>query len=128
MHVRPFEQRPHEDTMERLVVLHGRPKIDIQATTAGVSDENEPSFGGKRVKRCLQGRSDGVDHQIGAPAIGQPTHLFDDIVPKSIDDMGCAKGSQTGLPLAAAGNRDDCLLYTSPSPRDLSTSRMPSSA
>ena len=25
-------------------------------------------------------------------------------------------------------NGDDCLLYTSPSPRDLSTSRMPSSA
>ena len=25
-------------------------------------------------------------------------------------------------------NLDDCLLYTSPSPRDLSTSRMPSSA
>ena len=26
------------------------------------------------------------------------------------------------------GNIDDCLLYTSPSPRDLSTPRMPSSA
>ena len=26
------------------------------------------------------------------------------------------------------GHSDDCLLYTSPSPRDLSTSRMPSSA
>ena len=29
---------------------------------------------------------------------------------------------------AAAASRDVCLLYTSPSPRDLSTSRMPSSA
>ena len=28
----------------------------------------------------------------------------------------------------AAGKSEDCLLYTSPSPRDLSTSRMPSSA
>ena len=28
----------------------------------------------------------------------------------------------------AAGEMDNCLLYTSPSPRDLSTSRMPSSA
>ena len=27
-----------------------------------------------------------------------------------------------------AGQNSDCLLYTSPSPRDLSTSRMPSSA
>ena len=30
--------------------------------------------------------------------------------------------------LAAIEGIDDCLLYTSPSPRDLSTSRMPSSA
>ena len=30
--------------------------------------------------------------------------------------------------LTAGGVFDDCLLYTSPSPRDLSTSRMPSSA
>ena len=30
--------------------------------------------------------------------------------------------------IGVAENMDDCLLYTSPSPRDLSTSRMPSSA
>ena len=30
--------------------------------------------------------------------------------------------------IEAAGPGPDCLLYTSPSPRDLSTSRMPSSA
>ena len=30
--------------------------------------------------------------------------------------------------ISKAGQTDDCLLYTSPSPRDLSTSRMPSSA
>ena len=34
-----------------------------------------------------------------------------------------------GAPNSNNGGRDDyCLLYTSPSPRDLSTSRMPSSA
>ena len=34
-----------------------------------------------------------------------------------------------GLEIATAyGDRTTCLLYTSPSPRDLSTSRMPSSA
>ena len=31
-------------------------------------------------------------------------------------------------PTRRAGRTDSCLLYTSPSPRDLSTSRMPSSA
>ena len=35
------------------------------------------------------------------------------------------KPSRLGYQLAKGGN---CLLYTSPSPRDLSTSRMPSSA
>ena len=30
--------------------------------------------------------------------------------------------------MAAISNPDDCLLYTSPSPRDVSRSRMPSSA
>ena len=33
-----------------------------------------------------------------------------------------------GLPLNMSGTEGPCLLYTSPSPRDLSTSRMPSSA
>ena len=32
------------------------------------------------------------------------------------------------IPMAPVNGVDDCLLYTSPSPRDLSTSRMPSSA
>jgi len=33
-----------------------------------------------------------------------------------------------GIPLLVSAWFTDCLLYTSPSPRDLSTSRMPSSA
>ena len=47
---------------------------------------------------------------------------------------GVLAGINTILPnklvaeLVAAGRVPDCLLYTSPSPRDLSTSRMPSSA
>ena len=35
---------------------------------------------------------------------------------------------ELGIPTAATDGRNFCLLYTSPSPRDLSTSRMPSSA
>ena len=42
--------------------------------------------------------------------------------PKSVDELAQAKSELEG-PLSKA-----CLLYTSPSPRDLSTSRMPSSA
>ena len=41
---------------------------------------------------------------------------------------GCVHESGGDAPLGAALNNEACLLYTSPSPRDLSTSRMPSSA
>ena len=48
-------------------------------------------------------------------------NMFGDI----ITDLGAM--IQGGMGIAAGGNIN-CLLYTSPSPRDLSTSRMPSSA
>ena len=41
--------------------------------------------------------------------------------PLTLDEIRATFGSETGP-------TGDCLLYTSPSPRDLSTSRMPSSA
>ena len=39
-----------------------------------------------------------------------------------------AAAAGAGVVAAGIERRDGCLLYTSPSPRDLSTSRMPSSA
>ena len=38
------------------------------------------------------------------------------------------KGGKSGFPAIAPGDLEDCLLYTSPSPRDATLSRMPSSA
>ena len=49
--------------------------------------------------------------------------LMDAFTPPSWTDEGLAK-----FILGTDGQGRDCLLYTSPSPRDLSTSRMPSSA
>ena len=58
---------------------------------------------------------------------------FDKVIEINPDDVGSI--NNRGISLAELGNTDDafeyynnCLLYTSPSPRDLSTSRMPSSA
>ena len=45
-----------------------------------------------------------------------------------IPDSAQEKPSQGVVVAVGSGTRGDCLLYTSPSPRDLSTSRMPSSA
>ena len=50
---------------------------------------------------------------------------------KASGDIATAFGystAATGLAATAFGGLTTCLLYTSPSPRDLSTSRMPSSA
>ena len=52
-----------------------------------------------------------------------------DLTPKDLDRIVVAEGpgSYTGLRIAVATAKT-CLLYTSPSPRDRSLSRMPSSA
>ena len=51
-------------------------------------------------------------------------------IPESVDDVLAvieyARGE--GIAVVPRGGGTSCLLYTSPSPRDLSTSRMPSSA
>ena len=54
---------------------------------------------------------------------------------KRLQDIGCVRGRRHRMSLPVRGQRTrtnartrSCLLYTSPSPRDLSTSRMPSSA
>ena len=57
---------------------------------------------------CAGGRYDGLMEQLGG---------------KPVSAVGFAMGLERLVELL-----DACLLYTSPSPRDLSTSRMPSSA
>ena len=47
---------------------------------------------------------------------------------QNIDGMKFAAQAAGGRIGEMAGRVENCLLYTSPSPRDLSTSRMPSSA
>ena len=63
-----------------------------------------------------------IDGGIMNPVPFDLLHGRADII-LAIDVVGGPIGEQTKIP----GNMD-CLLYTSPSPRDLSTSRMPSSA
>ena len=52
------------------------------------------------------------------------------VAQKSMDSIAAnlASVSTPGYKRRATANHGFCLLYTSPSPRDLSTSRMPSSA
>ena len=53
------------------------------------------------------------------------TLTYEDVT--NVDSLGIIT-AQTGIRIGTGGTVGPCLLYTSPSPRDLSTSRMPSSA
>ena len=46
----------------------------------------------------------------------------------ALEKMGWEGGDNVAVEIAGTSVYEICLLYTSPSPRDLSTSRMPSSA
>ena len=59
---------------------------------------------------------------VVAHKVAQNADVFTDIMIASRTKEKCDKIVE------AIGNPNICLLYTSPSPRDLSTSRMPSSA
>ena len=64
------------------------------------------------------------------------TEFFGEAIPNQVTDANIifrnAAGEEIEVPVGADGRYTlspiNCLLYTSPSPRDLSTSRMPSSA
>ena len=75
---------------------------------------------------------DGNGHFIGGGEIVQNDNLILHLDPYDYGSMGANGGSHI-RDLSAYENDmvligTACLLYTSPSPRDLSTSRMPSSA
>ena len=60
---------------------------------------------------------------------GSHDPLFEAVLRQTgIDIATLWNGSTAGLERVAKGQASACLLYTSPSPRDLTTSRMPSSA
>ena len=73
-----------------------------------------------------------------AAGYGTALYIGDPVISSGTSDaygiQGIARGATTGalrgviVGLYDSGSTNACLLYTSPSPRDLSTSRMPSSA
>ena len=78
---------------------------------------------------------DGIENiaELGAPLSTEPDNPDTDgdgvcDGPEAPANGGCVAGPDA-FPLDPAGAKDtDCLLYTSPSPRDVEESRMPSSA
>ena len=107
---------------------HGVDSDELKRAMAHVSVKSHAN-GAKNAKAHLRKVID-IDTAINAPMISEPLGLFDCC---GVSD-GAACAIVTTPKIAKALGKDNivavkaCLLYTSPSPRDLSTSRMPSSA
>ena len=92
---------------------------------------DECKFGGGKVLRDGMGQATGVSQEDALDLV-ITNALVVDYTGIYKADIGIKAGKIVGI--GKAGNPDvmegvdPCLLYTSPSPRDLSTSRMPSSA
>ena len=73
-----------------------------------------------------------LNHRNQWPGIGKTYVTYSASYDQYVDKLGGGLGFSVAKDVAGAGNLNtthiSCLLYTSPSPRDLSTSRMPSSA
>ena len=84
------------------------------------------------VKSARKAFESGPWKDMSASERGKIVWKIGDLILKYADELAELESLDNGKPLAVAGAADvplsACLLYTSPSPRDLSTSRMPSSA
>ena len=83
------------------------------------------ALGGGIAFRLAEGRGEGRQRRERGPAAVRVA----DIVRGPIEERRVFTGTlEASARFTVAAQRAGCLLYTSPSPRDLSTSRMPSSA
>ena len=129
-----------EEKLRTAMVDAGRKEIDL----ATEGDDSKPAFvdlDGDGDLDFVAGEGDGGlvyyanGHCISSPKSCNGRGICDDSV-VLLPLCNCLTGiagaqcdrCQTGYYGSACDLCPDCLLYTSPSPRDLSTSRMPSSA
>ena len=98
---------------------------DVVETVAHMQSESKAKVLEERLSK-LQERENQLIRQSAEQRLMERHPDFEDI--RNSDDFhGWAKEQHSSIQAWVYDN-NDCLLYTSPSPRDLSTSRMPSSA
>ena len=79
-----------------------------------------------KIQADNQIRFQDIENNISSGIVGNTENQLS-LKPKT-DEQKVLPGSSQPQDLGTISYKDTCLLYTSPSPRDLSTSRMPSSA
>ena len=87
---------------------------------------SKPPFRDFRVRQSAVNASVLYPNRVGAKFSDEEITVLKDWAKQN--DLYVASASPTKLELIRTDANPLCLLYTSPSPRDLSTSRMPSSA
>ena len=94
-------------------------EIDAIAEPMEEDEEDEPMMVDDSASADTTENPMELDEEVDIDIDGTTEMMETDENDMIIDDTEASTG---------AGQATDCLLYTSPSPRDLSTSRMPSSA
>ena len=90
-----------------------------------VSTNRIPDFEHKHLQVVL----DGSTKKVAVDAVGaKPGDWVICVSSSAAREAAGSKSYPSDLTIVGIIDHWDCLLYTSPSPRDLSTSRMPSSA
>ena len=100
-----------QETLEQNAVLEAQHRQDMEKKAAR----------GAHLKKLM----DAFDHDVRM-LLGAVSCAADDL--NSTAESMASIARQTGLQAVAVAQSSDCLLYTSPSPRDKRQSRMPSSA
>ena len=111
--------------------LTRNPSAPFMTSTLQQEASRKLGFSATQTMQTAQRLYEGVD--IGGETTGLITYMRTDgisMVGEAISDCRATIQSEYGESYLPAQHRvyKTCLLYTSPSPRDLSTSRMPSSA
>ena len=132
------KEAPHPlDAFQFIVNLNLVGTFNVMRIAAELMDKNEPDEKGEKGVIINTASIAGIEGQIGQSAysaskagvIGLTITAARDLARHAIRVCTIAPGIfDTPLMQLAPDKVRDCLLYTSPSPRDLSTSRMPSSA
>ena len=97
---------------------------DYDSVLKKFAESTDPSLMDDRTRLLTRYYIRPVTRNFPAGGTAQPTE-----VPRDSTTVEAPEASADSTPIRVTrGSRISCLLYTSPSPRDLSTSRMPSSA
>ena len=119
-----IEYLPHESQLSCVNAIevddfNNDGHLDVLVAGNNFDTESETTRADGSVGLLMTGQADGT-------FVSKPVEESGILLPYNVKDMISVRTADSKVILVASNN--DCLLYTSPSPRDATLSRMPSSA